>query len=57
MDFTSEDFRKKEPMIREWILTHPNEPETDMMRTLLDEISYLHGVAESYWEQANGEGA
>ena len=57
MDFTSSDFRSKEPIIREWILTHPNEPETEMMRTLLDEISYLHGVAESYWEQAMGEDA
>lgn len=64
MDFTSEDFRKKEPMIREWILTHPNEPATEMMRTLLDEIGYLHDVAESIREeaislrkQANGEGA
>ena len=24
MDFTSSDFRSKEPMIREWILTHPS---------------------------------
>ena len=52
MDFTSEDFRKKEPMIREWILTHPNEPATEMMRTLLDEIGYLHDVAESIREEA-----
>lgn len=64
MDFTSEDFRSKEPMIQEWILTHPNEPATEMMRTLLDEIGYLHDVAESIREeaislrkQANGEEA
>lgn len=41
MDFTSEDFRSKEPMIREWILTHPNEPATEMIRTLLDEIEHV----------------
>jgi len=41
MDFTSSDFRSKEPMIREWILTHPNEPATEMMRTLLDEIEHV----------------
>lgn len=57
MDFASSDFRSKEPMIREWILTHPNEPATEMFRTLLDEISYLHGLAESYWERAMGEDA
>ena len=51
-------------MIREWILTHPNEPATEIVRTLLDEIGYLHDVAESIREeaislrkQANGEGA
>ena len=64
MDFTSGDFRSKEPMIREWILTHPNEPATEIVRTLLDEIGYLHDVAESIREeaislhkQANGEDA
>lgn len=53
----SASFKSCSAMIREWILTHPNEPATEMMRTLLDEIGYLHGVTESYWEQANGEDA
>lgn len=41
MGFNSSDFRSKEPAIREWILTHPNEPATEMMRTLLDEVDHM----------------
>ena len=45
MGFTSEEFRSKEPTIREWILTHPNEPATEMIRTLLDEIDHVKAKA------------
>ena len=60
----STSFKSCSAMIREWILTHPNEPATEMIRTLLDEIGHLHDVAESIREeaiplrkQANGEDA
>lgn len=53
----STSFKSCSAMIREWILTHPNEPATEMMRTLMCEIEYLCGVSESYREQANGEDA
>lgn len=32
-------------MIQEWILTHPNEPATEMMRTLLSEIEHVKAKA------------